>query len=52
MCVYGRVLAGRGRDPVQNNGTAVECGAAGEYPESNTRQTLRSEEERFVARLL
>lgn len=29
MCVYGRVLAGRGRDPVQNNGTAVECGAAG-----------------------
>lgn len=29
MCVYGRVLAGRGREPVQNNGTTVECGAAG-----------------------
>lgn len=29
MCVYRSVLAGRGRDPVQNNGTAVECGTAG-----------------------
>ena len=29
MCVYGSVLAGRGRDPFQNNGTTVECGTAG-----------------------
>lgn len=29
-CVFkGGVLAGRGRDSVQNNGTTVECGAAG-----------------------
>lgn len=29
MCVYRRALAGGGRDLVQNNGTTVECGAAG-----------------------
>lgn len=29
-CVFkGGVLAGRGRDSVQNNGTTVECGAVG-----------------------
>ena len=29
MCVYGSVLAARGREPVQNNGTTLECGTAG-----------------------
>lgn len=29
ICVYRSVLAGRGREPVQNNGTRVECGTAG-----------------------
>lgn len=50
MCVYGRALAGRPRDPVQNNGATVECSAAGNILSQTQKAFLGSEEERFCGR--
>lgn len=46
-CVYGRALAGRARDPVQNNGATVECSTAGNILSQTQKAFLGSEEEHF-----
>lgn len=48
MCVYWSVLAGRGRNLGQNNGTTLECGTAGNIL-SQKEGSLGVEEESFVA---
>lgn len=52
MCVYGRPLAGKARDPVQNNGATVECSAAGNILSQTQKAFLGFEEEHFVVKSL